>query len=54
MAMASLGVACFGEVDAVGIGRARALLAAAASEVILRLPDAGTTASDCGRQAPCG
>lgn len=40
--IASLGLACFGEVDAVGIGRARALLGASASEIELRLPDART------------
>jgi DNA-binding IclR family transcriptional regulator len=40
--IASLGAACFGEVDAVGIGRAKALLAAAASEIELRLSGART------------
>jgi DNA-binding IclR family transcriptional regulator len=42
--MASLGVACLGEVDAVAIGRTRALLAASASEIELRLREVGSPA----------
>jgi DNA-binding IclR family transcriptional regulator len=42
--IASLGVACFGEVEAVAIARTRALLAASASEIELRLPDSRAAA----------